>query len=306
VTSPAAGQLLTQQRKRLWGRAWPYAYSLPAIAAIGLVFGYSLVVVVIDSFYGGTIGQMVYNGGANYGFVIHDPVFIQSVEDNLRLLVTVPVLTALALAVALLINDQVRGWKAYRATIFFPYLLPPVVIGIVFSYLLQGDGIVNSLLRDAGLSVLAVDWLGSARLAIYTVGGVLMWQQLGFGMVVFTSALLALPPDVTDAARVDGLSWWQIQTRILIPQIRRVIEFFVIFEIITVLAWVFSYVYVLTDGGPANASSVVELYIWKNGFQIGAVGLASAVAVLLLGAISVFILVFLTIRSIRLLRASAR
>ena len=74
----------------------------------------------------------------------------------------------------------------------------------------------------------------------------MIWQQLGFGVVVFTAALLALPPESAEAARIDGASWWQLQRRILVPQIRPIIELFIVIEAITVLSWVFNYVYVLT------------------------------------------------------------
>ena len=144
---------------------------------------------------------------------------------------------------------------------------------------------------------LAVDWLGSPTWALWSVGAVVVWQQLGFGVVVFLAALLSLPPEVTEAARIDGVSWTQLQTRIHIPQIRTAIEFFVVTEAITVLSWVFTYVYVLTLGGPGNASSVMEFYIWKNGFAQGSVGLANSAAVIVMLLASVLIFAYLRLRS---------
>ena len=138
------------------------------------------------------------------------------------------------------------------------------------------------MLGDVGLGSLAPDWLGSTHWVVPSIGGVIIWQQLGFGVVVFTAALLALPQEVSEAARLDGATGWQLQRLMLIPQIRGIIEFFVVLEAITVLSQVFNYVYVLTGGGPGNASSVMEFYIWKNGFSLGSVGIASTVAVMLL------------------------
>jgi ABC-type sugar transport system permease subunit len=129
------------------------------------------------------------------------------------------------------------------------------------------------------------------------VGGVVIWQQLGFGVIIFLAALLALPSEVTEAARIDGASWWQIQTRIHIPQIRGTMEFFIVTEAITVLSWVFAYVYVLTFGGPGNSSSVMEYYIWKNGFAQGSVGLANAAAVVVLILAGILITLYLRIRT---------
>ena len=78
----------------------------------------------------------------------------------------------------------------------------------------------------------------------------MIWQQLGFGVVVFTAALLALPPETAEAARIDGAGWWQLQLRVLVPQIRPIIELLDVIQVITVLSWVFNYVYVLTVRRP--------------------------------------------------------
>jgi ABC-type sugar transport system permease subunit len=115
--------------------------------------------------------------------------------------------------------------------------------------------------------------------------------------VVFSAALLAVPAETVEAARIDGAGWWVIQRRILIPQIRRIIEFFVILQAIIVLSSVFTYVYVLTGGGPAYSSSVMEFYIYQNGFANGSIGIASAAAVVLLAISSVLIAVYLWART---------
>jgi ABC-type sugar transport system permease subunit len=276
---------------------WPYLFVAPALGAIGLVFVYPLVEVVRDSFYAGSTDTMTYVGTANYKNVVQDPVFRHSLVNNLKLLVTVPVMTALALLIAVMLNDRIRGWRQYQAIVFLPYILPATAIGLTFSYLLQRNGVLNRLLHDVGLGSLAPDWLGSASWVVPAIGGVVVWQQLGFGVVVFTAALLALPAEVTEAARIDGAGWWQIQRRIHIPQIRRIVEFFVVLEAITVLSQVFNYVYVLTGGGPGNASSVMEFYIWKNGFSLGSVGTASTVSVILLALASVLIAIYMRLRA---------
>jgi ABC-type sugar transport system permease subunit len=225
-----------------------------------------------------------------------DPVFVHSVLNNLKLLLSVPIMTALALVIALILNGQIHGWRQYRAIVFFPYILPATAIGLVFSYLLEQSGVLNTLLRSAHLDILALDWLGSANNVVPTIGGVIIWQQLGFGVVLFAAALLAVPQELIDAARIDGASNWQVQRFILLPYIRRVIEFFMVLEAITVLSSIFAYVFVLTKGGPAKASSVIEYYIFENGFNNGAIGVASAAVVILLLFVSVLILTYLQLR----------
>jgi ABC-type sugar transport system permease subunit len=268
---------------------------LPAVAALVFTFGYPLVQVVRESFYAGSFDSPVWVGLDNYRGVVDDPEFRQSLTNNLKLLLSVPIMLGLGLAIALVLNDRIRGGRQYQAIVFLPYVLPATAIGIAFSYLLQENGVLNSALRDARLGFIAQDWLGNSHLAIVSVGGLVVWQQLGFGVVVFTAALLALPPETAEAARIDGAGWWSMQWRVLIPQIRPIIELLTVIQIITVLSWVFNYVYVLTSGGPGYASSVMELYIWKS-FSNGANGTAASVAVMLLGMATVLIALSLWVR----------
>jgi ABC-type sugar transport system permease subunit len=285
----------TRRRRRRRRAIWPYVYILPALAAMGFAFGYPLVQVVRESFYAGSFDSPVWVGLANYRGVLDDPEFRQSVLNNMKLLVTVPVMLGLALAIALVLNDRIRGARQYQAIVFLPYVLPATAIGIAFSYLLQENGVLNTALRDIRLGDLAQDWLGNSHLAIVSVGGLVVWQQLGFGVVVLTAALLALPPETAEAARIDGAGWWSLQFRVLVPQVRPIIELLSVIQVITVLSWVFNYVYVLTSGGPGYASSVMELYIWRS-FSNGANGTAASVAVMLLGMATVLIALSLFVR----------
>jgi ABC-type sugar transport system permease subunit len=276
---------------------WPYAFLLPAVLALLFAFGYPLFEVIRTSFYSGSIGNLTYVGTQNYQGLFQDPVFVDSVLNNLKLLATVPVMAALALAIALLLNTQLRGWRQYRAITFLPYILPATAIGLTFGYLLSQSGILNTFLRQWHLGWLAQDWLGSSSFVVSTIGSVIIWQQLGFGIVVFSAALLSVPQETVEAARMDGANGWQIQWSILVPQIKRVIEFFLVLEAITILSAIFTYVYVLTKGGPGNTSSVMEYYIFQTGFANGAIGVASAAAVVLLALAAVLIFFYLRLRA---------
>ena len=275
---------------------WPYLFILPMLAILGLVFLYPLVTVFRDSFYGGSVGQLTYVGAANYINLLHDPVFIHAILNNLKLLLTVPVTIVISLAAALMLYENIKGWRVYRVILFLPYIIPATVVGLSFSYLLQEKGILNTVLRNMSLNFMALDWIGSTSLSIYSIGGVIIWAQLGFGVVVLTAALLSLPTEVSEAALVDGATRWQRQRYVIIPQIKETIQFLMVLEGITALAWVFPYVYTLTKGGPANSSMVLDLYIWQYGFGLGAVGLAAAAAVYLLLLSSVLIFIYSRLR----------
>ena len=259
----------------------PYLYLAPAVLLLLFVFGYPLVAIFDFSLrrIRGASGPFI--GMTNYGQIFKDDVFQQAVLHNLMLLSAVPILVGICLLLAVLLHDRLRGWQWYRTILFLPYVLAVPVIGVVFSNMLQLNGIVNELLRAAGLGAGALDWIGSAGLALWSVMGIIIWRESGFGIVLFLARLLSLSEDLQDAARIDGANGWQRMTRVTIPQMKGVIEFYTVVSVITMLAWVFSYVYAITRGGPGNATQVLELYIYNFAFRNGLPGIASAVAVLL-------------------------
>lgn len=286
-------------RRRRLGRAiTPYLYILPAALVIALVIVYPLVIIFQESTQTLTTGAVQAQpvGTANYNLVLTDPVFWQAVRDNATLLLAVPILVVLSLLFAILLFERVRGWRIYRTVIFLPYIMAITVIGTVFSLLYEFDGPVNTALRSLHLGALALDWLGNPNLAIPSVMSVIIWRELGFGTILFLARLMSVQEELFEAARLDGATWWQVQWHITVPQLRTVIEFFVIIEVINMMSGVFNYIYVMTNGGPGFASQVLEFYIWQNAFAFRQAGLAAAAAVLLLGVTVVFIFLQFRVR----------
>lgn len=274
----------------------PYLYLAPATAFLLLVFAYPIVQIVRLSLQQRTAEGPGTLGLTNYRLVFDDPVFWQAAINNGRLLFSVPVMTALALAVAVLLFERVRGWRVYRAIVFLPYILAVPVVATTFVYLLGLNGIFNALLRGIGLGWAAQDWLGSANWVIPSIGVVIVYRELGFGVVLFLARLMSLDQEILEAAEIDGANWWQVHTRVTIPQMAAVIEFFVVVELITMLSWVFAYVYTMTGGGPGFASTIMEFYIWKHAFAFRSPGIASALAVVLLASTIGFIALQLRLR----------
>jgi ABC-type sugar transport system permease subunit len=268
----------------------PYLLVAPAVALILLIYVYPIVRVVIDSFLSPTAARGTSVGLANYTFVLNDPVFWKSAGNNVFLLIGMPVMTILALVIAVILFDQIRGWHPPHP-LFTPYILAVPVIGVTFVYLYSYNGIVNEMLRAVGAGGLAKDWLGNPTLVMPSILSVIVYRELGFGVMLFLARMASIREELYEAAMIDGAGWWARLRYITVPQLRTVITFFVVIELITMLSWVFAYVYSMTGGGPAFASSVLELYIWKYAFAYRAIGIASAVAVLLLVATSVFIVV---------------
>ena len=274
----------------------PWLYLAPALVLLLAVFGYPIVRLVILSLQRTQAGELGFVGLGNYELLFRDDVFLQAVRNNLKLLLTVPVTVGLALLLAVFLFERILGWRLYRTTLFLPYLLPITAVGLVFSYIFQLSGVLNDFLHAVGLGILAQDWLGSTTLALPTVMFVIIWKEVGFGVVLFLARLMSVEEELFDAARVDGANWWQLQRHVTIPQLATVIEFFTVISVITVLSWVFGYVFVMTSGGPGNATMVTELYVYLMGFRYNQMNLAAAVSVLLLLVTGIFIFLELRLR----------
>lgn len=275
------------------GRFEPALWILPTVLVVVFVFGYSMVELARTS--------LRFDGlwtTENFSVTWSDPAFRTALGHNARLLIAVPVLVALSLLLSILLFEALRGWRFHRWALFLPYVLPIPVIGVIFGQLLQFNGLVNQLLRAAGLDGLAQDWLGQPDWALWTMTGVIVWRELGFGIILFLARLLSVPSDVFEAGRMDGARFFRLHRRITIPQLSGVIVFYVVVEAITMVSWVFNYVYVMTNGqgGPGDATQVAELYIYQTAFQYQSPEIAAAAAVTLFAVTLVLIAVFFRIQ----------
>ncbi|HEX7555431.1 MAG TPA: sugar ABC transporter permease [Leptolinea sp.] len=287
---------LPRDNKRWLHNLEPYLYLIPAVIFILFVFFYPVIWILQSSFLQNNPDGIKTFGFTNYKLVFDDPVFWQAAANNGKLLFSVPIMAFLALILAILLFEKVRGWMVYRGIVFLPYILAVPVVGTTFIYLLGLNGIINTLLRGIGLDILTQDWIGSAQWVVPSIAGVIIYRELGFGVVLFLARLMSLDKEILEAAEIDGANWWQKHIYVTIPQLAGVLEFFVVVELITMLSWVFAYVYTMTGGGPGFASTVMEFYIWKHAFAFRSPGIASALAVILLISTTVLIAVQLRIR----------
>jgi ABC-type sugar transport system permease subunit len=274
----------------------PYLYLAPATILIVLIFLYPIADIIRTSLLQNNPDGIKTFGFTNYRLVFEDPVFWQALGNNGKLLLSVPILTVLSLLIAILLFEHVRGWLVYRGIIFMPYILAVPVVGVTFVYLLGLNGIVNTLLKGTGLAFLAQDWLGSVKWVLPSISVVIIYREMGFGVVLFLARLMALEKEILEAAAIDGATFWQKHIYVTLPQLSGVIEFFVVVELITMLSWVFAYVFVMTGGGPGFASTVMEFYIWKHAFAFRSPGIASALAVVLLMVTTLLIVLQLRLR----------
>jgi ABC-type sugar transport system permease subunit len=233
----------------------------------------------------------------NYTLSWSDPNFSAAIKHNLLLLTAVPVLTVLALFFAILVFKPGRSSHAYRSILFLPYVLSIPVVGVSFSAIYALHGPANDVLNGVGLKV--HDFLGDPRIALWTIMSVIIWKELGFGLLLFSARMASIDTELYDAARVDGAGWWAQHRHVTLPDLRQVVQFFIVVEAITMLNGVFGYVFTMTHGGPGGATTVMEYQIWTQAFVSAAPGLAAATAVILLGATVTLLLVLAVLGRLR-------
>ncbi len=278
----------TARKKPVKSWLLAYAYLAPALLIILAVFVYPVIDLLYRSMTQVVNGVTQWTGVLAYRNALTDPVFWTSLSNNLRLMLAVPLLVILSLIFSSLIFERIRGWRIYRTIVFIPYVLAIPVVGIVFNYVLQFNGVLNTALRWLGLGLIAKDWLGTTHTAIWAIMFVVIWKELGFGVVLFLARMSSISEDLFDAAKLDGANWFSMLWNVTIPQTATVIEFYMIVNIITMLSWIFSYILVMTKGGPGTSTWVMEYFIYQKAFPYSQMQIASAGAILLLVFASAF------------------
>jgi N-acetylglucosamine transport system permease protein len=232
-------------------------------------------------------------GVHNYVALFHDDIFMKALRNNLLLAVVVPLVTiVLSLALATMVTvggsstGSVRGLghsSFYRVVSFFPYTIPAIVIGLLWSQMFDpSNGLVNGLLTKVGLSGFkSFAWLGEPSTAMPVSMFVIIWGFVGFYMVLFIAAIKGIPAELYDAARVDGAGRIRMTTMVTLPMVRDTMQTAYIYLGILALD-AFVYMAALNpSGGPQNTTLVMSQDLFNTAFKKGQFGLASAMGVVL-------------------------
>jgi multiple sugar transport system permease protein len=249
--------------------------ALSVIAALGLSFTHW-----------NLFNAIHFNGFANYGFLLHDPLFHQVLKNTvIFVLGTVPVQMVLSLAVALLLNRKIPGQALFRLLYFLPVVSQPVAVALVWSWLFNTNyGLVNSALASLGVQH-PPGWLNSTDWALPAIMLVAIWQQIGYSMVLFLAGLQGIPQELYDAGELDGAVGWSKLRYLTLPLLSPTTFFILIISVIFSFQ-VFDLTFIMTSGGPANATNTIVFNIYQNAFVFYRMGIATAIAWVL------FIIVF--------------
>jgi multiple sugar transport system permease protein len=259
----------------------------PGLLVIGLFFLLPIAASLLlsltdfDIYALGDLGNARLVGFRNFARLVADPLFWTSMRNTFYfVLVGGPLTLGVALAAALLLHSKLTRWKGLFRTIFFaPYITTLVAVAIVFRYLYHPRfGGLNRVLELFGIS--AIDWLGDPRWAMPAIILLAIWKNFGYAMVLFIAGLQAIPESLYEAARIDGADRLQLFRRITLPLLAPT---FLFLGILTTIGYFqfFAEPYVMTAGGPLNATLSVGLLMYKQGFRWWNMGYAAAIAVVL-------------------------
>jgi N-acetylglucosamine transport system permease protein len=234
---------------------------------------------------------MDFIGVANFVKLFNDPIFLQAMLNNVVLAIIVPLITiVIALVFASMItvggpsSGQVRGLRAssfYRVISFFPYVIPAIVIAILWNMIYTpSGGLLNGILGLFGVQD-QPSWLGDERTAMGATIFVIVWSMVGFYMILFIAAIKGIPSETLEAARIDGAGRFRTVASILLPQMRDNVQTAYIYLGIMALD---AFVYMVglnSTGGPGNSTLVMSQYLFRTAFEKGQFGLATAMGVVL-------------------------
>lgn len=256
----------------------------PALALMAIFIVWPVISAVRMSFYRwkgfGPMDDFV--GWRNYELVLDDDVFLGAVGHNFTIVaLSIAIQLPLGLGIALLLNRRIRFRGILRTIVFVPYVVAEVIAGVIWFQLLQPElGVVDGLVEGIGLTPPEQGFLGTPSIALWTVFVVLTWKYLGLAILLFMAGLQGVPDELYEAAQMDGASWWQVQRRVAIPLIGPTIRTWAFLSMIGSLQ-LFDMVWVLTGGGPANATTTMATYLISQGSGRGNYGIAGAASVVL-------------------------
>lgn len=255
----------------------PYLFIAPAVILFSVFMLYPIISSFILSFQTGQGATLTFVGLDNYKRLLSDEIFHTALKNTFILLVIqVPIMVLLALVLASLLNSALLRMKGFfRVTFFLPAVTSLVAYSIIFSIMLMNDGVVNQLLTSLGFK--AIPWLNDPFWAKASLIIAMTWRWVGYNMVIYLAGLQNIPEELYEAASMDGASRIRQFFFITVPQLKPVILFTVVLSTIGTLQ-LFDEPFVLTKGGPSDATLTIGMYLYQTGFRYFDFGYASTIA----------------------------
>jgi lactose/L-arabinose transport system permease protein len=258
--------------------AIPYLFLAPYLTVFAVFWAWPIVQSILLSFKNTRSSPWRFDLLFNWGRLFNDPAFVAALKNTILILVVqVPVMLALAIGLALALNSSLlRARGIFRFAFFAPVVVGEVAYSAVFRLLFNGDfGAVNGVLGTLGLPMPA--WLTEGWTAMAVVMLAITWRWTGYNAIIILAGLQNIPRDLYEAAAVDGIPRWRQHLSITLPLLRPVILFALVLSIIGTMQ-LFAEPWLITQGGPGNATETLGTYLYKQGFRAMNFGYASTVA----------------------------
>lgn len=295
LSAVSSRRKVSRVRRRWSQTVTVIAFLLPSLALFLLFVVVPVVQAAHYSLYkwNGLGGLDDYIGFNNYERLFHDPIFLQAVKNNILIaILSILIQLPAAIALALLINRRLPGRAFFRTVFFLPYVLAPVVTGLIWSFIYNpSSGLIAGFLRQFAPGVTAPAYLADQRTVLYAIFVTICWQYFGFHLVLYIAGLQNIPDELVEAAHVDGASAWQTVRHVTLPLLGPTIRLSVFLSILGSLQY-FDLIYIMSGGGPVNASETMATYQIHYGLQSFKLGYGSAVGVVMFGLCAIFALLY--------------
>ncbi|ADQ04074.1 binding-protein-dependent transport systems inner membrane component [Caldicellulosiruptor owensensis OL] len=258
-----------------------FLFLAPALILIGIYIIWPIIMSFNLSMFewDGVSPQKIYIGLKNWKDLLHDSIFWHALGNNIKFIfLSIIIEMPIAILIAVLLDRGGKKFDVFKSLFYLPMLMSSVAIGVLFKYIYDPSfGLLSGILSFLHLDFLNQDWLGDPNVAFYSVVAVICWQYIPFYMIFFIAALSNIPHELYEAAKIDGATqgqyFWKIELPLLSPSIKTAC----ILSLIGSLKY-FDLIYVMTEGGPSNATELMATYMYKNAFASFKMGYGSTIA----------------------------
>lgn len=261
--------------------AW--CFMLPALIILGIFVFYPIIFSIPLAFTNYSVfAETQFTGLTNFQRLFKDKDFYTALFNSLKFVIVVPILQILSIALAVLMNKKLKGTAIFRVLAYLPVVTSMVAVSIIWRFIFDSNGVLNTWLMDVGWIESPIKFLSSAKLALPSMMGITIWQGLGYYMMIYLSALQHFPEDLVEAATLDGANGWTVFWKIRMPMLQPQIWFCSMVSVIAALG-VFDVVFTLTNGtgGPNKSTYVINFYSYFQAFSKFDFGYSAAIGLVL-------------------------
>ncbi len=272
-----------------------YGFMMPALVLIILFTVVPIVGSLVLMFFDySVLGETKFVGIQNFVKAFQDRVFLIAVKNSILFVVVVPVIQILSILMAVLVNRKIPGMGVFRVLFYIPVVTSMVAVSIMWGFIFDSNGIVNSLLKNAGIISMPLGFLKDKNTAMLCIMFITVWQGLGYYMMLYLAGLQGIPKELCEAARIDGANAVKVFTKVKLPLLKPYIWFCSLNSVISAIG-VFDVVFVLTKGGPNDATMVINYYSYTKAFtdfQFGYAAAIGAIQAVVTTALSIVVFVY--------------